>query len=189
MTSTISTYGLSAALQQSIFNAQQQLVTTEQEVSTGTYADIGLQLGAATGQDISLRAQESLLQTITDSNNTTSTRVSSTQTVLSNLQSTAQNFLQTLISTSAQNGASNALQALGQSGLQSLTQELNSSVGGQYIFGGINTGTPPITNYYGSSAANATAVDNAFTSYFGFSASSSSVSSITSAQMQDFLTN
>jgi flagellar hook-associated protein 3 FlgL len=178
---------MTSTLQQSILTAQQNLTNAELEVSTGTYADIGVQLGETTGQDFSLRSEQSLLQTISDTNNMASTRLSSTQNVLSNLQSSAQTVLNALISNTDQNGAATSLQDVAQNALQSLTEQLNTTVDGQYIFGGINSGQAPITDYYGSSAANQTAVNNAFSTYFGFSQSSSSVSSITSAQMSDFL--
>lgn len=186
MSSYVSTYSLSTPLLQSILTAQSNLVTAEQEVSTGTYADVGLQLGETTGQDFSLRAEESLMQTISDTNNVASMRLSSTQTILGNLQTTAQNFLNSLLSTTGTTSAS-SLQNAAQNGLQTLTSELNTSVSGQYIFGGINTGTAPITDYYGASSANSQAVANAFSSTFGFSQSSASVSSITETQMQSFL--
>ncbi len=183
MSSYISSYSISSALRQSVLTAQSNLATAEQEVSTGTYADVGLQLGATTRQDFSLRAEESLMQTISDTNNVASTRLSSTQTVLGTLQTTAQDFLNSLISTTGTTSAS-SLQNAAQNGLQSLISELNTSASGQYIFGGINTGTAPIT---ATPASNQAAVDSAFSSTFGFSPSSSSVSSITETQMQSFL--
>jgi flagellar hook-associated protein 3 FlgL len=190
MSSYISTYSMSSALLQSVLNTQQNLATVEQEVSTGTYVNVGEQLGEATSQDLTLRNQQSLLQTIETTNNTAATRMSSAQTVMSNLQTTAQNFLNTLIDSTSQSTSGNTLQGSAQDALQSLITELNSSVNGEYIFGGINSGVAPMTDYYGSSSsANQTADNNAFSSTFGFSQSSSSVSSITGAQMQSFLTS
>lgn len=187
MSSYISSYSLSSVLQQAILKAQSNLVTAQQEVSTGTYADVGLQLGAATGQDISLRADNSLMQTLADTNNVASLRLSSTQSVLGTLQTTAQNFLNALLSSTGTPSAS-SLQSTAQSGLESMIAGLNTSAGGQYIFGGINTGTAPITDYYASSSSpNQVAVNTAFSGTFGFSQTSPSVSSITGTQMQSFL--
>lgn len=186
MSSYISSYAISTALRQSILNAQSNLAIAEQEVSTGTYADVGLQLGAQTGQDISLRAEESSMQTISATNNVASTRLASTQSVLGQLQSTAQDFLGSLIASTGTSSAS-ALQNTAENNLQALVDGLNTSLNGQYIFAGINTGTMPITNYYGPSAPNQAAVDAAFSSTFGFSQTSSSVSTITGTQMQSFL--
>ncbi len=63
MTSYISSYSISSALRQSVLTAQSNLAIAEQEVSTGTYADVGLQLGGSTNQDFSLRSEQSLMQT------------------------------------------------------------------------------------------------------------------------------
>lgn len=190
MTSYISTYSMSSTLLQSVLTTQKNLAIAEQEVSSGTYVDVGTQLGEGTSQDLVLRNQQSMFDTLELTNNTVSTRLSSAQNVMSNLQSTAQNFLNTLISSTSQSGTGNNLQDTAQSALQNLIEELNTSVSGEYVFGGINSGVPPITNYYASaSSANQAALNSAFSSTFGFSQSSSSVSSITGAQMQSFLTN
>lgn len=186
MSSYISSYSISSALRQSVLNAQKNLATAEQEVSTGTYANVGLQLGESTSQDLSLRSEESMLETITATNGMVSTRLSSTQTILGNLQKNAQNFLNSLISSTGTTSAG-SLQSAAQVNLQSLVSSLNTSVSGQYIFGGINSGTQPITDYYAAGSANQAAVDSAFSSTFGFSQSSASVSSITGTQMQSFL--
>ena len=69
MSSYISSFSMSSVLLQSILTAQTNLAQAEQEVSTGTYADVGLTLGDEAGQDVSLRGQQSLLQTITTTNN------------------------------------------------------------------------------------------------------------------------
>ncbi|MGO9132856.1 MAG: flagellar hook-associated family protein [Methylovirgula sp.] len=189
MSTYISSYSVSNALRQSVLTAQSQLSIAEQEQSSGTYADIGLQLGQTTNQDLTLRSEQSLFQTYTDTNNSVSTRLSSTQNVLSQLQTTAQNFLNTLISSSDQNGTGQDLQSAAATALQSLTTQLNTSVSGQYIFAGINTGTSPLTNYYATGSANQAATAAAFQANFGFSQSSASVSSITGSQMQSFLTS
>jgi flagellar hook-associated protein 3 FlgL len=186
MSSYISSYSISSALRQSILSAQTNLATAEQEVSTGTYANVGLQLGESTGQDLSLRADESMMQTISATNNVASTRLSSTQTILGNLQTNAQDFLNSLISAAGTTSAA-TLQNTAETSLQSLISGLNTSVNGQYIFAGINTGTIPITDYYASGSPNQASVDSAFSSAFGFSQTSASVSSITGTQMQSFL--
>lgn len=189
MSSYISTSSISTTLLQSVLNAQQQLSISEQEASSGSYADVGLQLGAVTNQDFSLRQEQTQMQTYADTNNAVSTRLSGTQNVLSQLQTTAQNFLNSLISSTNQNGVGTDLQTTAQDALQSFTTQLNTSVNGQYIFAGINTGVQPVTNYFSAGSANSASVDSAFQAAFGFSQSSSSnVATITGSQMQNFLT-
>jgi hypothetical protein len=68
------------------------LHASEAEVSTGNYADTGQTLGAQTGENVSLQAQNSLLQTITDTNQTVATRLSTTEPILGNLQTNAQDL-------------------------------------------------------------------------------------------------
>jgi len=75
MTSYISTQSISSAMRQSILQMQSELASSETELSTGNYADIGLTLGAQTGVDVSLQSETSLLQTITTTNQTVTTRL------------------------------------------------------------------------------------------------------------------
>jgi flagellar hook-associated protein 3 FlgL len=189
MTSYISTQSLSSSMRQSILQMQSELAASQTELSTGNYADIGQTLGAQTGQDISLQAQNSLLQTITNTNQTVTTRLGTTQTVLQNVQTNAQNLLNALIQNNGSTSNASAIQATGQSDLQNLISSLNSTLSGNYIFGGTNTSKQPITDYYGTPAPNQTAVDNAFSAAFGMSQTSPNVSSISGASMQSFLDN
>jgi len=82
---------------QSILRMQTELAACEAEVSTGNYADIGQTLGAQTGENVSLQAQNSLLQTITDTNQTVATRLSTTKNILGNLQTNAQDLRNSLL--------------------------------------------------------------------------------------------
>jgi Bacterial flagellin N-terminal helical region len=86
------TQSISSAMCQSILRMQTELAACEAEVSTGNYADIGQTLGAQTGENVSLQAQKSLLQTITDTNQTVATRLSTTETILGNLRTNARIF-------------------------------------------------------------------------------------------------
>lgn len=183
MTSSISSYSISSALRQSILTAQQQLANAEQEVSTGTYADIGLQLGESVNQDFSLRSEESLLETFVTTNSSTSVRLSSTQNALSTMQTTAQSFLETLVSVTNQNNTAASLQTTAQNALESLTSELNTYANGQYVFGGINSSTAPLV----SSSSMQSSVTSAFNSYL--SSIGATASTVTAAQMQTFLSS
>ena len=64
---------------------------------------------------------------------------------------------------------------------------MNSTVNGDYLFAGINTGTAPITDYNGALAPNKLAVDTAFSTAFGIPQTSASVSNISGSAMQSFL--
>ena len=189
MTSYISTFSVSSALRQSVLKMQSELANANQEVSTGNYADIGLSLGAETGESVSLQSQGALLQTITSTNSVVSTRLSTTQTILSSLQTSAQNLLNSLIEGNSSTTNAGDLQAAAQSDLKSMTGSLNTTLNGSYIFAGTNTASQPVTDYYGTPAANQSAVNAAFSSAFGMSQSSANVSTITGSAMQSFLDN
>ncbi len=187
MSSFISAYSISTALRQSVLTAQSNLAQAQQEVSTGTYADVGLALGAQTSQDISLRSQESLLQTLTTTNNLTATS-------LSNDAGRAQQFPNDRAELAAIGDR------LGQSGRR---LDISAAAGAERVaipdlgaeydrgrqlpFFWNQYVRCAITDYYSTGAANKSAVDSAFSSYFGFSQTSSSVADITASQMQGFL--
>ncbi|HXW70752.1 MAG TPA: flagellar hook-associated family protein [Methylocella sp.] len=183
----ISTQSFTSATQQSVSQIQAELADYETEMSTGTYANLGLTLGPSSGEDLSLQSQASVLQTLTTTNQTASTRLSTTQSILQTLQSSAQDLLNDLLEGNSNNSNAATIQLQGQNDLQGLITSLNSSLGGDYIFAGINTAVAPITDYYSAGAANKAAVDNAFTAAFGMSQTDPNVSSISGASMQNFL--
>jgi flagellar hook-associated protein 3 FlgL len=189
MTSSISTQTIASMLRQSVLQMQSDLATGETELSTGNYTDLGLALGAQTGQSVSLQTENSVLQSITDTNQTAATRLNTTQNILGNLQQSAQNLLNSLVQGNGFTSGAAAIQALGQSDLQNLISSLNTSLSGDYIFAGTNTANQPITDYYAPGAANKAAVDSAFFAAFGMPQTSASVSTITGPNMQNFLDN
>ncbi|WP_284264037.1 flagellar hook-associated family protein [Bradyrhizobium iriomotense] len=186
----ISTYMLSSALRYSITNNQSSLSKATKEATTGRFADVGLQLGVSTGRDVALRADMNFIDQIVDTNGLVSGRLDVTQNRITQLGSTAQDFLKNLIAArDANNGASMILPSAS-ANLQDLIGALNASYNGSYLFGGLNTQNAPITNYAaGSTSKNQVDADflAAPPTGFGFSQSSASVSTITPAQMQNFL--
>jgi flagellar hook-associated protein 3 FlgL len=187
MTSFISSQSISSSMRQSVLRMQSELAASQTELSTGNYADIGLTLGAQTGQSVSLQSESALLQTISNTNAAVSTRLSTTQNILSSLQSSAQNLLNSLIETNGATSSAGTIQTTAAASLKSLISSLNSSLNGDYIFAGENTANAPFTDYYGVSAPNKQAVDSAFSTAFGMSQSSAGVSGISGTAMQSFL--
>ncbi|WP_084143523.1 flagellar hook-associated family protein [Methylocapsa acidiphila] len=187
MTSYISTQSISNSMRQSILRMQSDLAASQTEVSTGKYADLGLSLGVNAGLSVSLQSETSLLQTISDSNEVVSTRLSTTQNVLSGLQSSAQSLLNSLIEANGSTTSSTTLQTSATANLKSLISSLNSSINGDYIFAGTNTGTRPISDYFASNASSKQAVDDAFQTQFGITQQSSSVADISQSDMQSFI--
>jgi flagellar hook-associated protein 3 FlgL len=183
----VSTQYLANVLSLPTMQTKSELAIAETESSTGQYADLGLQLGAQSGQEISLKNENDLLQTLTSSNNIVSTNLSATQTSLDTLRTSALNTLQTLAEASGTTSLS-AFQNLGENSLQSLIATTNTTSNGEYVFGGINNGVPPMSDYFSSPTSSAkTAVDQAFTTAFGISPSDPAASTISASDIQNFL--
>ena len=186
---SVSTHYLATAMLPSIGQTQAQLAKLEIESSTGQYADLGLQLGNQSGFELSLRNDDDLLQSLTTANSITSTNLATAQTALGSLSTSAQSAMTQLTPLLNSADDSATLQTIGQSNLQQLIAVANTTSNGNFVFGGQNASAAPMDDYYASpTSAAKTAVDSAFQSYFGFSVVSSQASSITSAQMQNFLT-
>ena len=182
-TNYISTQYLSSSLQLSVLKMQTELATAQAESASGQYADIGLQLGSQSGQEISLQNENGLLQTYTTTNSQVATSLSTTQSALSSLQTNAQTTLNNLTEWNGSTNIGSELQSLGANGLQSLIATTNTSVSGQYVFGGINSANPPLTSYTGTAAQ--TTLQTAFSTYLtGVGATPATV---TATQMQTFL--
>ena len=147
----VSTPYLANSLVGPVMQAQSQLTNAMTEESTGQYANLGLQLGDQSGYELSLKEQVGLLQTLTSSNSLVSTSLSTAQSALQAIQSSAQTTMSDL-ATWTQGGNSGAsLQNIGQSALQSLISSTNATSGDQYVFGGINSTVAPMADYYSNS--------------------------------------
>ncbi|MHC4042283.1 MULTISPECIES: flagellar hook-associated family protein [unclassified Bradyrhizobium] len=188
----ISTLMLSSSLRSSITNNQSALTKASKEATTGRFADVGLELGTGTGRDVALRADFNFADQLVDTNELVAGRLDVTQNRITQLGKTASEFLKNLIAArDAESGAKIILPSAS-ANLQDVIGALNVSYNGSYLFGGINTQTVPITNYTAGSASK-NKVDADFAAAppagFGFSQSAPGVSTITPAQMQNFLDN
>jgi flagellar hook-associated protein 3 FlgL len=190
MTDFISTQYLHSSLALSLMKMQSSLATAQAESASGQYADVGLHLGTQSGQEISLQNENGLLQTYTDTNSEVSTSLSTTQSALTTLTTNAQNTLQNLTQwtgTGSVDPSGQQLQDLGANGLQSLVATANASVNGQYVFGGINSSVPPMTDYFAAPATAQTAIQSAFSTYLGGLTPPATAQTVTASQMQTFL--
>jgi flagellar hook-associated protein 3 FlgL len=186
----ISSQSLTSPMRQSILQMQSALAQAQTEVSTGTVADVGLSLGARTGYSLSLKSQTDQLSTYTATNAVATTRLSTTSSALDSMLSSAQGLSAALVSAQSAGGSTSTLQASATASLQSLISGLNTSVGGQAIFGGIKTDATPIADYFSTTTSSAKqAVDGAFQQAFGTSQTSSGAASISGSDMQAFLSN
>ena len=187
-TNYISTLMLSSALRYSVTTNQSALSNATKEATTGRFADVGLQLGISTGRDVALRADMDFIDQIVDTNGLVAGRLDVTQNRITQLGSNAQDFLKNLIAARDADSGARMILPSAAAGLQDVIGALNASYNGSYLFGGINTQTTPLASYTaGSTSKNQ--VDADFLASFGFPQSSASVSTITPAQMQNFLDN
>ena len=182
----ISSQSVLSSVRQSVLQAQAGLAQAQTEISSGTQADLGVALGAKTGYSLSLKNEVDALDGTTASNAVASTRLDTTNTALTSILSGAQSLSASLLTASSVGGTTAALQATGTSSLQALLGDLNVSVGGQYVFGGINSGAQPLTDYASGSQAKQ-ALDTAFSGTFGFAQTSASASTITGSDLTTFL--
>ncbi len=185
---SISTPALVAAPRLSVTQAQAALSKAQIELSSGKLADIGIGLGNQTGQYVSYNTQQSRLQALTQGNETTKTRLSTTTTSLDALRTTANAFMSAMTEATTAGSIPDSLVISSSNNLDALVANLNTSVGNQYIFGGINSYQQPVAQYTATPAsASKQAVDDAFSAAFGTSQSSAAAGSISGADMKTFL--
>src|SRR5215212_1133442 len=183
----ISTYNLFSPLRFSITSNQSALSRATTEATTGRFADVGLELGHATGLDVGMRAEFDFADQIVDTNGLAAGRLEVIQDRITKLGTTAQDFLKSLI-TVRNTGVVGAQSILPSAAadLQDVMVSLNVSYNSSFVFAGLNTQTAPLTNYAAGSTSKI-AADAAFAAFFGFPQTSAAVSGITPALMQTFL--
>jgi flagellar hook-associated protein 3 FlgL len=185
MSDFISTQYLSSSMRLSVLRMQSDLATLQTESTSGQYADVGLHLGSQAGEEISLQNENGLLQTSINTNSIVAARLSTTQSSLDSLRSTAQNALTALTEWTPESDTGSTMQNLGANSLQSLISTANTAVGGQYIFAGINTGVAPMTDYTAPPAAAHNAIQTVFAAYL--TSVGATPQTVTGVQMQGFL--
>ena len=184
----ISSATFSAISRTSILQSQSDLADLQKELGSGTYADLGTELGSRSGRLLGLSHEKERLAAYTFSGSVATTRLSATDTVLTSLQSAANGFLQSLTTASSSGATKGGLQTAAAGALGTLISSLNASVDGQSVFGGLNTGKAPLAAYTPASAAKQ-AIDQAFQDRFGTSADQPAAASISASAMTDFLGN
>lgn len=193
-TANISNLSIQTSMRLTIRQAQNELIKAQQEVTTGIYADIGAEIGGATSTVVDLTRDSLRLQSIKSTNAIATQRLEASQEALDQMASAADEMNEALIALSGTSNTSNletAIQTITNS-LDTFTSMANTSLGGEYLFSGINTDVQPIQEYTDTSAAKL-AFDAEFLAYFGFPQSDPQTSSIAATgaapSMDDFITN
>jgi flagellar hook-associated protein 3 FlgL len=165
---------------------QAEMTRLNTEITTSRVADPGLSFGTTTGRDVTFHVDLDALSATVTSANLASSRLDQTQSALTQMSTDANSFLDELVSSPQQAGAVTTLQQDAQSALSSFAATANTSDGGDYLFGGINSSVAPLAD---PSAGPKAAVDAAFLAKFGFTQDDPAAASISSADMSDFLNN
>jgi flagellar hook-associated protein 3 FlgL len=190
-TSSISNLSVQNAMRLTIRQSQNELVDAQKEVVTGTHADLGVALGAKTSQSIDLNRDVMRIQSLMDTNSLVSQRLDASQAALEQMSSNASDVMAALVALSGsddENTLSTAVQSASNA-LQAFTGLANTSLDGEYLFAGINTDVQPMTDYTASGNPAKAAFDDAFLTRFGFAQDDPAASTITAADMQDFISN
>ena len=180
-----SSSSMSNALRNSTAFVQNQLLKAQVESASGRHKDVGLVLGGSVARNIGWRGNIAANELAISTSKIELTKAELTQNGLEQIKSVANSFIGTLTGArTAVNGQNLAKQAA-QSALETIGQVLNTTFDGQYIFSGVNSDSPGLSKYSGSSAQ--ASVDAAYLSFFGFAPSSPAATGITPSQLQTFL--
>jgi flagellar hook-associated protein 3 FlgL len=137
-----------------------------------------------------MRQDMDQIQAIKGSNNLVLNRLTASQSALDTLSKSTSSFLSSLISAQTAATSQDTLIQSAKAGMQTMQDQLNASLDGQYLFSGINSDVQPMDDYFGTPpSAGAQAVTAAFTAKFGMSPDDPAVASILPADMTDFLNN
>ena len=186
--SFVSTAAVSQSLRYQLMRMQSELVSANKESQSMTVADRGLALGVRTSQSISLTRDMQRVNGLIDQNALFSSRLTSSQNALKQIEERAQSFLSTLSVGMSGQATQGVTLADAKGTLDALTSILNTTVNGEHIFSGINTDVKPLTSYTATGSPAKAAFDASFQTFFGFSQTDPAAAGITSAQMDSFLT-
>lgn len=149
-TSTISSLSVTNAIQLVVSNAQKEVVKLENESVTGTYYDIGLELGVKTSQSLNFSRESERLQAIVDSNALAEQRMETSQLAMEQMTASAQTILDTFVGvTGASDGTSTAVAAnTALAELENFAGMAVTSINGEFVFSGINTDAQTISSTF-----------------------------------------
>lgn len=191
-TTFISTVTLWNSPRSSLDKLQDSLTKANTELTTGRHADVGLALGYKVSESLSLRQQRAEIDTLAGSNGAAIERLKTTTAALDGIRESATKFRDALVGLPA-NPPIETIKTQAVAYMSSLIGNLNISLGGQYIFGGVNTRTAPAGDYAsGGSPSLKTLVANTFSAPgalggFGFPQGDPLAAGIGTTDMEAFL--
>ncbi|WP_057466031.1 flagellin [Pseudovibrio sp. POLY-S9] len=147
MVYSVSTLSSSLRLTDYLIEHRARLDKAVIENASKKHADFGLTLGAQTGMTTSFRSEYSQMVSQLNTNKQLITRLEVMDTALDNVEKSGTDFRSNLIALQKDAGTLKTASDLAYTELGKLTNALNSNVGGVYVFGGINTGSAPVTEF------------------------------------------
>lgn len=167
------------------------------ESTSGKHADMGMVLGGQTGNALSFRSEFSVLNAQLDTNKQLIARLDVTNAALNNIEESATKFRSDLIALRSTKDTLSRVYQLAETELDKLSTSLNSNVSGVFVFGGINTGKPPVKEFDdGTATSPKQRIEDAFLARFGApytppvaSMDDPNIASIPKADLEDFLDN
>lgn len=190
-TSFISSLAVQNAMRMTVQKGQMEIQNLQKEIVTGRHADIGEALGASAGRSVALNREVYRLETIRGANSIVTQRLTASQLALTSMSGQAQEMLEAFIAVTGADDVDriNITKQQLTNSIGAFTSAINTSSNGEYIFGGVNTDTQPLSDYLAAGSAAKATFDAAFLGYFGFAQTDPATAGITTAQMDDFLTN
>ena len=184
-----STSAQSAAQRLVIKSIQTQISQAQTEVASGRVSDPMQALGAKTGQLVALEALVVSLTGIMDSNSFVTSRLKAADLALEGVSASADKMQQLLVNAKSGLIKPEELARQAASLLQETLDSLNSTMNGEALFGGINSGERPFDPYFSTPPSAArTAMSASFLAAFGFPVGDPGAASITASAMTTYLT-
>ncbi|MEP9375439.1 flagellar hook-associated family protein [Aquabacter sp. CN5-332] len=185
-TSFLSTLTINNGPRNALPRLQAEALKANTELTTGSRADLGLDLGVRVGQSVSLRQEKASLQSLIDSNALATGQLEIAEAAVDDMTASANDMMKTLIAAPGSSSAE-VIRNQARSSLNAFIATANATDGRRYVFGGTNTGEQPLNDYAGAPKA---AIDAAFAAAFGGrTPDDPTISDISAADMAAFIDN
>lgn len=181
-TTSISSLAISQSMQSTVSSAMTEIVKLQDEAVTGTYSDVGLELGTRTSTSLDYSRESSRLQSVIDSNSFAETRMEGSQLALTNISDAGQTLLDALTALSG-NTDVNSLKVSADSAksvLENFVSYANTAVNGEYLFSGTATDVQTFDDSF---------IEDITTDFQTQFAALGAPENITATQMSNFLSN
>lgn len=191
-TTKISSLTLQNSLRSMVNTTQADLNRARREVTTGTFDDYGLSLGAHMTRSVDLSGELNRLDNLKSTNSIVNQRLQASQESLSQVAKNAQTILNSLVSLSGnvdKQSISTTTETI-RSSFNAITSAANMSLNGEYLFAGINSDVKPLTDYSDPTSPAKTAYTNALNTFLAAQVPVlTDITQMSAAQMTNFIDN